>query len=158
MNTKQASEKFGIKESTVLKAAGEGRLRHEKDVNGNISIPDDEIKPLAKSQIQTILWMIFKAKNEPDSEPDPSKIEDIHCDQMGSVFKQLVFRKYIDGIESFESLGECCRRCRITERGIELLQEKVLPGVPLGRKIAEASLVTILQELIQILPRWAGVC
>lgn len=104
MNMEQAAALWGITLRSVKKAIKENRVRYSVGAGGEISIPDDEIRPLPKSTIQSFLWVVLRVKNDPSWHYDISKVPKISIDQIRSVFKQLIFRKYLDQVNGEEDI------------------------------------------------------
>ena len=154
MDIKQTALALGLNERTVENAVKENRMRYERSPDGTASIPDDEIRPLSKAQIQAVLWSVVKARNEPNARPDISGINRVTLGQMKSVFKQMAFRSYLDGLKEDESVEDCYRNCRITEKGMSLLQKPPLPGIILGKRIREATFSILIGVLKEKISQW----
>ena len=69
MDIKTASSKWGISERSIRKAISENRVRHVVGDDGELTIPDDEIRPLKKAAIQSLLWVVLGSKNDPSWTP-----------------------------------------------------------------------------------------
>ena len=153
LTIQQAHQKWGVSEKTVKRAIREKRIRSfEQD--GRTFIPDDEIYALPKKAIQAVLWTIVEYKNDPDSVPDISTIDKISPGQMQTVFKHLIYRKYLDKVDGSESVDDCYKYCRITKLGISLIQKKPLPGSPLSKDLIESGLVTIIPAVFNWLSKY----
>lgn len=152
LTIEQFAKRTGLSPRTIRKAAKEGRLRFKHDSSGETTIPEDEIAPLSKAQIQSFIWVILRYKNDRCSKPDISMIEKLKQDQLNSAFKQLTFRKYIDSIDTCVSAQECFDSCRITQLGFELVEGKRLPGSIIGKKLAEEGLKQAITAFMHTLP------
>lgn len=155
MDIEEAARQWGMLPRSVRKAAKEGRIRAQL-INGVWEIADAEVKPLPKSSIQDFIWVVLKAKNDPDWRPDFSRVSGVAQADAVQVFKQLEFRKYIDGIDGRSSLVEMFSECRITEAGIDLVQSKRLPGSILSRKVRGAGTAFLVDMLLEGFVRTVG--
>lgn len=156
LTIEQFAKSIGLNPRTIRKAVHDERLRFNRDSNGTITIPEDEIAPLSKAQIQSFIWIILRYKNDSSSKPDISRIEKLKQDQLNSAFKQLAFRKYIDRVERCSSAQACFDSCRVTQLGFELVEGKRLPGSIIGKKLGEESLFIALNMLISLISRLAS--
>lgn len=149
----QFSKKVNLKPRTIRKAIRENRIRHQS--NGDEAlIPSDEIAPLSKAQIQGLIWVILRYKNDKDARPDISKIEKLEQDQLFSAFKQLNYRKFIDNFGKCDSLQSCFDLCRVTQLGIDLVQSKRLPGSFISKRLVEESLTVVITVFVQALSKY----
>ena len=154
LTLEQASKKLDIKERTLNKAVKEQRVCFERNDNGEIMLPDDAIKPLSKASIQSFLWVVLSYKNDPCSKPDVSDVKDVNLGTLNSAFKQLVFRGFIDQIDGSEDLSVCFNQCRVTQKGMNLVQGKRLPGSHFPDALLEAGFEVIFGELVKHIPEW----
>lgn len=154
LTLEQASKKLDIKERTLSKAIKEHRVRYERDDVGAILLPDDAITPLSKASIQSFLWVVLSYKNDPNSKPDVSCVKGVNKATLNSAFKQLVFRGFIDQIDGSEDLTVCFNQCRVTQKGMSLVQGKRLPGSHFSNALLEAGFEVLFGELIKHIPEW----
>lgn len=147
-NIQTYSEKVGLNEKSAKKAIETNRIRNELNEQGEIFIPDDEIKPLKKSQIQSVIWAILRYKNEPLAVPDLSCLQDVRNSEILSVFKQLAFRKYIDGVDNSADLNQCFCNCRVTKKGFNLVERSPLPGAHISKQLIDATASFAIQGVL----------
>lgn len=125
-------------------------------VNGDYCIPNDEIPPLPKAVIQSFLWVVLESKNDANWKPDISEVPLIQRQQLVSVFKQLIFRNYIDSVTGDEDVDALFEGCRITRKGIELTQSKRLPGSRFSGSVLKAGIQALWLLLLESIPQWLG--
>lgn len=148
MNVHEAAVKWGITEHSVRKAVKENRVRHHGSESGEVSIPHDEIGPIPKASVQTILWIILRLKNDTSWKPDFSMVPDLTNDQLLPAFKQLVYRRYIDSSDEEALLATRFADCRLTEKGLGLIHREPLPGSSLGQQLLHGTATFAWQQLL----------
>lgn len=153
MNVQEAAAKWGITKRSVRKAVKENRVRHRVSESGEVSIPSDEIGPIPKASVQTILWIILRLKNDASWRPDFSTVPNLPSNQLQSAFKQLAHRRYIDGISDGASLADSYSECRLTEKGLELVRAKPLPGSALGKQLVNSTANFVWLQLLDRVSR-----
>lgn len=151
MSIDSFSKKTGLKVKTIQQAAEDGRIRSRRNEDGSYLIPDDEIRPLTKAQIQSLLYAILRTKNDPKSKPDISKVDDIGPDSIKSALKQLTHREYLDSINVIDDIHTCFLACRITEKGMELVERDPLPGGWIKKTMYQTGTETVVQTLLNLL-------
>lgn len=156
MDIKTASSKWGISERSIRKAISENRVRHVVGDDGELTIPDDEIRPLKKAAIQSLLWVVLGSKNDPSWTPEISEVPDLQVDQLCSAFCQLSYRKYLDGLSDWSDIEKCFEECRVTALGMNLVKQKPLPGSGLGKAIFSESMAGVWARLLSLLPSLFG--
>lgn len=154
MDVATAAKKWGLSERTVKKAVKEKRIRSEGS-GPNLTISDDEIAPMREKDIQGFLWVILRAKNDPSWRPDTSCIQGINDADVMAVFRQLLFRQYLDMEEEDDCLesSELYLRCRVTEKGFALTQKKKLPGSIIGNELMASTAKMAFEVIIQSIVR-----
>jgi hypothetical protein len=157
MDMEKAAVLWGITPRSVKKAIKESRVRYSVGVGGEISIPDDEIRPLPKSTIQSFLWVVLRVKNDPSWHYDISKVPKISIDQIRSVFKQLIFRKYLDQVNGEEDIESLFKDSRITDLGLDLVNKKRFPGSYFSDSVIQGRLDVLVMMLIDKLPAILGI-
>lgn len=153
----EAASRWNLSEKAVLKAIKENRIRHFVNAEGEIIIPDDEIRPLKLCTVQSFLWIVLRFKNDCSWMPDASTVTDIQANQLSSVFKQLVYRKYLDQISGNEPVENCFRCCRVTELGLQLINKQLLPGSWIKKSFVESALGSIWNLLLEKIPSIIGI-
>lgn len=156
MTPEQAATKWGMDARSVKKAIKEDRIRHFEDQRGSIVIPDDEIMPLPKSSIQSFLWVVLAAKNDPSWHPDISMVPDVKRGQLRSIFLQLEYRQYLDHLEDRDEPNKMFEQCRITSKGLSLVRSDRLPGSRFPKSIIDEGIPALFRLLIELLPRLVG--
>ena len=156
MNIYDAAKKWGVSVRSVRNAVKGGRVRSEL-VGSDVVIPDDEIMALPKSAIQSILWAIAEVKNDPSSRLDVSDVDPLRLCDTTSAFKQLVFRRYIDGVSGGEDASIIASNCRITKKGFALLRRGRLPGSLISERTKNAAIdaavsliIFVIREVVKI--------
>ena len=153
----EAAQRWDLSERATKKALDENRVRHDFNEDGEPVIPDDEIRPLRLSAIQSFLWVVLRFKNDSSWIPDTSAVTVIQTSQLASVFKQLVYRKYLDQITGNEPIEQCFKQCRVTELGLQLVNADHLPGGWIRKSLVDSALGSIWTFLLEKIPILIGI-
>lgn len=155
MDIDEAALRWQIKPRAVRKAIKENRVRYSF-IGGKIDIPDDEVAPIHKRNVQAFLWLVIRVKNDPSWEPDFSTVEGLQKSKALAAFKQLAYRQYIDGIENATTVEECFIQGRVTESGMALVQQKKLPGSVISRELMTEAASVLAPFAIRLISKYVS--
>lgn len=154
LRVRDAAELWGLKPATIRKYASprEGKIPGCIKADQGLLVPVMAIRPITQPIAQGLLWGIVRIKNG-QGFLDLTEYG-LSNDQLAVVLEELARLRYVD-LPDTEDVREQLERCRITERGLSLIEyRKRLKGNPSEPQSSHDRLAlafSAAQTLLQLL-------
>ena len=149
MTTKEAAERFDIKERIIQKLASEGKIAGTQKVRGCYEIPNDTAIIITDQMARAFLLKLLKLKNNPGELVSTYDLLDEKISR--TWYRYLLEQEVIGDCEYTPDPRELMLRMKLTNKGLEAVVGKrtlikienvsIAPTFYIGCNVATVSLI-----------------